>query len=706
MLKQLFQPKQAQTLAKAIQRQNLPAFREAYSKQRKAQTLQLQDVRDALKWMSDQRRTRLAQHLFNDIERLFGESQTRQDHRLLLKAMASQGRTADVVKWIRGMPASFGVKPGPAEWLLALESCLVIQGSTSRADAVRLVAKEMAKAGVLPALPHYNALLKVYLDARDAKNVKDVLAQMKSRGVAHDAATCTILLDGFTEQGNEREATQAYNRLRDYAGDTHSWNARLGYQSIFHGQAAALKEWQAWQDSASCPPANDRTLTHFVAMDKSALYGQPRTPLEQADRILQRATDATRLEVQPHAVRILITRLVDEAPTPAVGLQTARAYYEELTQGSSSIAPDPLFVQPLLQSACIELQLAEAKKLYEDLESPDIGTYHILLQACVRSGPEGVQWALQLLEDMRQDDLAFDSIDTPFQIMLDLLPHSDSPVVAFKIYAFTYALDPKSFQRAHYIAVLSALAQLKCSIPLDVFLEIFKDMRTSGCPPDSRAYNSLLKYYSKTQPNVHNVRQLHNLIKLDNQYDPDTVLLNGLMTAYGFVREYQAAFRVWESMLANRNRSSMTIDNVSITVILDVCAWAGSYTNAQSIWRARKADPSLPLDKRNWDTWVECLGRLRAIEEAETVVFEEMPALGDGLQPTQETLDVLVKFARRASDEDAARVVARAQQQFPHLQLPPAQAPPLVDTTAPAATAPPFAASRVFTVPAAAVKLA
>ena len=251
------------------------------------------------------------------------------------------------------------------------------------------------------------------------------------------------------------------------------------------------------------------------------------------------------------------------------------------------------------------------------------------------------------------------------------LPTNSSPITASKIVmemrrakSYSGAFD---FYREHrfnldehgYAVVLQNFCQLSfqgdLQIPLITqYFSIINDMRLQKLPITARVYSIILQKIGKIGVVVSRqrndsvverliaiTRRVHDFLTLDASVSPDPHVWNQLMSSYARLGCYADAFRVWEVMYLTGR-----FDQISVTIILDACAYAGDLRTA---WLVRKqlSKVKFVFDLRNWNTWVECLCRLGRFEDAINVVCSEMEH--HGMKPTEESVRIILKFSRRAA---------------------------------------------------------
>jgi len=229
-----------------------------------------------------------------------------------------------------------------------------------------------------------------------------------------------------------------------------------------------------------------------------------------------------------------------------------------------------------------------------------------------------------------------------------------------------YNLDERGFS-----AVLKAYCRLSfrgdLQIPLITqYFSIVNDMRVQKVPITPRVYTIILHQIGIMAMNtrydhrvlerlVATIRRVHDFLTLDASISPDAALWNQLMSTYARLGCFGDACRVWEVMYLTGR-----YDQISVSIILDACAYAGELRTAHSI-RRKLTKAGFAFDMRNWNTWLECLCRLGKFDDAINVVSSEMG--NDGMKPNVESVRIIVKFARR--DGCSKELLSRLQNLLP-----------------------------------------
>jgi hypothetical protein len=256
---------------------------------------------------------------------------------------------------------------------------------------------------------------------------------------------------------------------------------------------------------------------------------------------------------------------------------------------------------------------------------------------------------------------------------------------AFQAYDEIRALGPSVLDLRAYNAILAAFTSLPFSAdeaaPPKLVMEILTDMRKSNHPPNSATYSLLLTYYAYAAPSSFNhVAHLHSLIKLDSSLDPDTALFNSLFMAYSRTGATSAAYRIWETMLQYTLRSSsgtgaIAVDSRTLSILFDTCGHDGTaaaQARARRVWADLESGRlGVERNLKVCDSYVEALCRFGALDEAERIVFGDMDGGGRGggggplPRSGVSTVEVLLKFARKDSQERFEAVSKRIQEERP-----------------------------------------
>ncbi|KAM5533956.1 hypothetical protein V8D89_012381 [Ganoderma adspersum] len=306
-------------------------------------------------------------------------------------------------------------------------------------------------------------------------------------------------------------------------------------------------------------------------------------------------------------------------------------------------------------------------------EHPRPRTYQILLRTLTCShGAESLPLAVSLVDDMRRFQVRLDAQTTTSVIIL-IMNACPTPEEAFETYRLLGQPpdqhDTPNLNVEGYDAILAAFCSLKTwpeGIPsTKLFFQIVADMRKHGLALNHKAYTIIIGRLSALATTAasaaaadnsnlrrqiaRTIARVHNHLTVNASFTPDVALWNQLMDAYQRAGCFTEAYRIWEKLFASR-----TFDNVSVSIIIDACAFNRAYNVAVRVFTGL-LESEHPLTVRNWNTFLECLCRLDRIDEAMKVLCLEMSGREDGIAPDKESVRILLKFATKHKQEAEIR---------------------------------------------------
>lgn len=226
--------------------------------------------------------------------------------------------------------------------------------------------------------------------------------------------------------------------------------------------------------------------------------------------------------------------------------------------------------------------------------------------------------------------------------------------------------------RRGYIIVLRAFCALTPGgidngPSVDDYFRIVRDMRLAGHAISNEIYVSILRRLAslKDPSNeldaVAMVRGVHQRLKLDASFNPDTSLLNIIMDTYFRLGAWTEAFDVWKEMCV-----SGLYDNETIQTIRDACANRDAWTvSAQICTQLHRS--GFIFNKRSWDMWIEALIHSGDLNEAARLVCLEMGKRRGEPQPDAETVHLLLSLTSR--EDQRAEIRKKIEKYRPKLYL-------------------------------------
>lgn len=632
------------------------------------------------------------EEILSDMPTMFGIEPSVEVHTTILRALIKHGNVQSIQRWLANMPSRPGnFSPTLQQFHIVLEACINLASFKFMRNLVR----SMRQYGCKPTNETYKILIRARWElAVQEEKVPHIIAfsaildDMKQAGLAYDSEIAVLLHDGYAE--------------RDLA--TYAVQIKALYQAQF--------------PDVETPEARQETELNLNLSQTAQTQGV------KAAIALYRSVEGERLAPSATTMRAILrhSRTTDdlhiveeefETPTPvahwsilinnnvrAGHLPGALAIYEETK--NTGIIPDAALVGPLIRALCrtaakppSDESLDLALSIYNDLAQvgapsptsegdtehsigPDADIYQTLLRGLASSANNKKYFpiAKALMEDMESRHVSMNnSLTTSSNIVL-LMKRSSSVDEALEVYHTLRAgLDEKG-----YAIVLNAFCKLSFGDGIQVpslsnYFEIVKDMRRAGLEITIEVYTILLhqlgaiatqmterdvEFSSEIRDRlVNTTRRTHDLLTLDAAVSPDAYVWNQLMDTYQRLGCFADSYRVWDMMYL-----SGRFDHISVSIILDACAYASAWQVAKRIYTNLSKD-RFSFNLHNWNTWLECLCRLGRLNDAVKVACMEMGKEQNTVAPNVDSARVLIKFGRKHNQHP--EVQARLQRYLPDL---------------------------------------
>ncbi|GBE77735.1 predicted protein [Sparassis crispa] len=626
----------------------------------------------------------LAEEILADSTRLGIEAYLLYD--AIFQSFLGRGALQDAFTWLNHMHLNPGrCKPQGIHYFSLLRAC-----GTHKNFRFALSIVESKQP---PTYATYRTLCKALSRSGYTLSVvelRDLVTSMKSYGVSFDPYLLRFIVDGYSNAGRfdlAEEAETLYFSAFDVHSDLRSADfnkdRRLSVSAKKNGKWSALSLYNKFREEGFC--ATQSTL-------QGVLH---RTTAIPVLRFWERAFS---MQAGPYVWAKIIRNAIE-----VNRLSTGLDLYQSAI--SSGIHPTNSMLHPILRALCAsglrppsDAAVDRACDLYHEYvrlndtpqtrsesneaengssvnsTQPDAPIYNTLLRAlCSSSNTEKYfPIALSLLEDMRSRKLSMDDM-TLTSVTVLLMRSSSSFTEALKAYRLVCQSQDRlsPLQMEGYSAILNAYCKLsdrfKKVPPARLYFEIVQDMRLAGHDITPHVYTILLQQLAKLarlDPSLRDqvassVRRVHDFLNVEASLKPDTALWNQLMDSYQRAGCFLEAYRIWESLYRSHE-----FDATSISVILDACGYAGQYDTALQIY-SDLVDSGFQFDLRNWKNWLECLCRLDKVDEALKVLCLEMGEGAGNVEPDEESVRIVLKFATHTNFEGEAR--DRVKRYLPHL---------------------------------------
>ncbi|KIL71676.1 hypothetical protein M378DRAFT_115037 [Amanita muscaria Koide BX008] len=638
------------------------------------------------------------EELLSDTSAVFGVDPSLDIHSIILRALKKNGNLQTMYRWVLHMPRRPGnFNPTIEQFHLVLEAC-VEYGSFKQ---MRNMVLSMRKAGCKPTVETFKILLRARWEfaAQEEKIphvivFSTILDDMKREGLSYNQSLSDLLFSGYADRGMLAYAEQIRTLYQQQFPHVQSleeeqnlaWNLKLSQIAQSRGIKAALAMFRSLEKEGCV--ATSPTIR--------ALLRHSRAPAD-----LQLVTEELKVKPSVDHYSLLISNCIR-----AGQLSNAMSLYDHAK--GEGLRPEAALVAPLIKSLCgtagplLEESLDKALVLYQDISAchpatipgkektsymehssgPDPNIYQMLLRG-LASSPHLEKYlpiALSLLEDMDARRISKDDSIIASSIVVLHMRNARSPAEALD----SYREHRSSLDEKGYAVVLNAYTKLNFGKDIHVpslmdYFSIVKDMRHAGLAITTEVYTIILQQLSivATQLNqrwpvdeeddtiaklrnmlITTTRRTHDLLTLDANVSPDAHVWNQLMDTYQRLGCFGDAYRVWELMYL-----SGRFDHVSVSIIFDACGYAAAWQVAKQV-RARLSKDGFKLNLHNWNTFIECLCRLRRLEDAVKVVCVEMGKNGEA-SPDTESVRILLKFAMKSNQQ--AEVLSRIHRYLPDL---------------------------------------
>nr|AFB35529.1 pentatricopeptide repeat containing protein [Volvariella volvacea] len=638
--------------------------------------------------------------ILDELTPVFGIEPSIDIYSAIITQLVKRAGPQTVLRWLQSMPTRPGhFSPTLEHYHLFLEA--ILRSPSPSFKFMRNLVLTMRNAGCKPTNETFIILIRArwILAAQEEKVphlivFNTLLDDMKREGLRFNAEIAQLLYEGYANQGMIAYADQIEATYRAQFPDDHTpvhekvdtWSLRISRIAQSHGIKAAISQFRSLskQGCQLTPPIVKAIIRHSRNLNDLNVL-------------------RTELGIEPTVAHYSI--LISNS-TRTGHVQEAIKIYEDAR--AAGIQPDAGLVAPLIKALCraaakppTDAALDQALSFYHHLvEStpiepstdktsynehsvgPDANIYQNLLRG-LASSPNNTKYlpvARSLLNDMEARGISPTDSITASSIVVLLMKQASDRGEALSIYRkLSSALDEKG-----YAIVLNAFCKLSfgdhthAQIPsLTEYFGIVKDMRRRNLPITAEVYTIILHQIASIATQlkfdddeetirfrdhlITTTRRTHDLLTLDASISPDAHLFNQLMDTYQRLGCFGDSYRVWDMMYL-----SGRFDHISVSIILDACGYAKAWQLAKQIC-TKLFNDGFRFSLHNWNTWLECLCRVGRLNDAVRTACIDMIKAGqsDGIRPNVESARILLKFARKANQED--EVLSRLKDYLPEL---------------------------------------
>ncbi|KAJ7597519.1 pentatricopeptide repeat-containing protein [Mycena floridula] len=596
--------------------------------------------------------------ILEDMPRVFFRNPSPKHHASVLRGLVKRGDIPEVLRWLRNMEEKPPYQPPSlSQYHQLISSSISFQLTQSLVTTMR-------PTNCKPTIETYKIVMqsldKLSLQQPLEEIVSDLIQDIRQEGIPHDPAIPALLSEIIPSPD---AVIAKYNHLippSPSQNPQHTFDQafaiRISTAASEGGLSAALKVYHEYLQAGGRP-----SQFMFKALLRSS------TSVNDIDRVQQ--VLGLKPTINPWS-------LVMFNNTRHGNLIDAVEIYKEAKR--RGLTPGASFVEPLVKSLCrrpTDANIDHAIALYDDLahnasvsdnqtesyakqdQVPDAHIFLSLFRGLARStnSRKSREIAESLLRDMKARGFSLRAI-TPYRIAVQM-KSARNEEEAFEAYR---SLENELDQDG-YAIVLDAFSRLTFqddTLPsAHLYFDIVRDMRIREMPVTEVVYTTLLRQIAKLTASVVKTtsgeaevflerlaritRHTHDLITLDASISPDAALWNQLMDTYQRQGHFADACRVWDQMYL-----SGRYNDASVCIILDACGVNQSWPMALRI-HDRLIRDGFPLSRNGWHSWIECLCRMRRINDAVKVVCLDMGKGQKDMAPNVETVRLVISFARK-----------------------------------------------------------
>lgn len=652
----------------------------------------------------------LLQRIISDMESIFGMPVSHFEMHALMYCHGYQKNPSAAIRVLQEMKRR-GISPN----IYTYNTMMGVYKNVKDSERAINLLRDMQEQGVEPDVNTYNTLISLLASKAQYDRARSLYKEMEQRGIQPNQYTLSTLLKIAASIHDEALGNNVldyiyHNESRMQEIDVTTFNSMLLVLSEIPDSLDKLSEVYNTAKS-KFPQLQFDIITYNTMLDA---YLKRDLPAEGV-KIMQ---ELSRADLRPDVVTYGI--MID-AQARSHNIDEAMALYNEMSergiranervlsslvnaaaQGDErqvtdmvsaiesmsyreNLRPDRVAFNALLNSLANKGKAREAQQLFDTVFSeknssrfhqPDTATYTSLITAYTKSGD--IDTALDIYYAVKEkhiparrrkpensntvtlDTQFFTALITSFTqtaegiSSIDHDLHNEDRISYAPSYLYTVEDDD---DRRHFIE-----GEDESSAALGTALSLFTDMRQLQIRPNAHTYTTLLHAAAKHQDEIA-LEHIHKLIKMDLYLDPDIAIYNGLMNAYNRTGQGHQVIQIWETLnLASSpgaGTQERSVDQASVSIVLDSCGHNGYGYKAQEIWDNLKRC-RFPLNTNNYNSYIEALCRMKGSaswEQAYSIAQNEMiPQTSQHSEQSividSKTVNTLISFARKKGLQD------------------------------------------------------
>ncbi|KAM0954352.1 putative tetratricopeptide-like helical domain superfamily [Dioscorea sansibarensis] len=388
-------------------------------------------------------------------------------------------------------------------------------------EAARKVFEEMRQRGLRPNILSYNSLVEAYIKRLDFDSVDEVLKLIDADDVRRNAATYTVLINGFSGSGDIDKAEKAFEEAKNMeglVGDVYLYTSIINANCRVGNIKRALLLFDECVAKGIGP--NDRT--YGVLINGLCKAGQVIAAEMLIDEMQQKGIDYNQVIFNTMIDGYCKKGMIDKAlhlksvmekkgmqldvytyNTIACGLcklnrlkEAKRILYEMVDSG---VDANTVSLTTLIDVLCKEGDYVEARRLFREMgnkgSTPNVITYNVLIDGYSKKG--SIREAERLKKEMEKKGIV------PDVYTYTSLIHGHCVGGKVRIAKKLFDEMKKRGVTANVVTYTALISGLSKEGQSEEAFRLYEQMIKAGLKPDDSVYSSLVSSFHKTTNSKH-----------------------------------------------------------------------------------------------------------------------------------------------------------------------------------------------------------